>query len=99
MKKLWKRYCNRVDKHNEHVGQENHEEHWEYETIFYPFLQALIITFFVWGFTSCSLTMCVISYIVSFIIMSLTYLINWMIVENSPNHSEIFTKIEGEINK
>ena len=81
MKKLWKKYCNRVDKHNEHVGYENYEEYWEYPTIFYPFFQALFVTLFSWAFTDCSFVACLIAYVAALIAMSLAYLINWIIVE------------------
>ena len=81
MKKLWKKYCDRVDKHNEHVGYENYEEYWEYPTIFYPFFQALLITLLCWAWTNCSFVACLITYVATLIAMSSAYLINWIIVE------------------
>lgn len=83
MKKLWKRYCNRVDKHNERISYENYEEYWEYSTIFYPFFQAFFITLLILGFTNCSFEICLISYTVALIVMSSAYLMNWILVERN----------------
>lgn len=81
MIKLWKKYCDRVDKHNEHVSYVNYEDYWCYGTIFYPFFQAALITFGVWACTSCTFKEGLFSYITSFIGMSLVYLIHWITTE------------------
>lgn len=44
VKKLWKKWCKKVDEHNEKQGYITQEECWGYYDIYLPFLFSTIIT-------------------------------------------------------
>ena len=46
MIKLWKLWCKKVDEHNKNITYVNHEEAWDYYTIFYPFLFGILFSIF-----------------------------------------------------
>ena len=81
MKKLWNKYCKRVDYHNRYISYVNYEEYWDYETIFYPFIIALLITLSAWMITFCDFSKVIFCYIISFIFCSLMYLGFWISLE------------------
>lgn len=47
MKIIWKKWCKKVDKHNEKLGYIWQEEAWSYFTIFLPFIFAMLIVILV----------------------------------------------------
>ena len=86
VKKLWKKWCKKVDEHNEKQNYVTQEECWEYYDIFLPFLFSIIITAILCIFLYIdrkyfSISFALLSFIIISIVIGIFQLINWFLFD------------------
>ncbi len=82
IRKLWDKWCDKVDEHNSKQDYVTQEECWDYFTIFYPFLCGLfislilyVVTFLETGFFYPKLF--IATFVIVFLFVGLILIINW----------------------
>ena len=82
MKKLWNRWCKKVDRHNRYIDYGNYEDAWSPENIFTPFILALVVAVGVFCVTICNFKEFCFADLMGLIGTGIFSLINWQMVEN-----------------
>lgn len=89
--RIWKEWCEKVEKHNENIDYVNHEDAWSPYNVFLPTLVAILMAAFLYGMASLadkavSDKMVFMFSIASGIIAAIALILNWNANEPKKNN-------------
>lgn len=81
MKKIWEKWCKKVEHHNRYIDYSNYEDAWSPSDIFNPFLLSIFVTLCIWLLIQIPFVGVILVYLLSVFIYCLMYYINWVLTE------------------
>lgn len=90
MKLLWRKWCDKVDKHNALIKDTDAiDYYWDYMTIFAPVWQAILLGLMSLIILRDKIITVVIIFVVTLVVFSLVYWFNWWIIEKENQEEAI----------
>ena len=81
MKKLWNKWCKRVEYHNRYIDYGNYEDAWSPSDIFGPLVFSIFVTLIVWAITLITFSEMILVYLFSVFMYGIFYYSNWSLTE------------------